>query len=45
MKYLEQKGIRKPFQTKKRINLKIDELIELLENYEKFKREYKKSMV
>ncbi len=44
MKFLEKKGIRKPFQTKKRINLKIDELIEMLEDYEKFKQNYK-SMV
>ena len=39
MKYLEKKGIRKPFQTKKRINLKIEELIEMLEDYEKFKED------
>ena len=39
MKYLEKKGIRKPFQNKKRINLKIEELIELLNDYEKFRRD------
>ena len=41
MKYLEKKGIRKPFQLKKRINLRIDELIEILEDYEKFRQDFK----
>ena len=40
MKYLEAKGIRKPFQLKKRINLRIEELIQLLEDYEKFRKNH-----
>ena len=44
MKYLEKKGIRKPFQTSNRINLRIDELIEILNDYEKFRKDYQ-SMV
>ena len=40
MKYLEKKGIRKPFQTKKRINLSINELIEILNDYEKFRKDF-----
>ena len=39
MKYLESKGIRKPFQLNRRINLRIDELIQLMEDYEKFRKD------
>ena len=40
MKYLEAKGIRKPFQLNRRINLKIEELILMLEDYEKFRKNH-----
>ena len=37
--FLERKGIRKPFQPKKRINLTIENLIELLIEYAKIKKD------
>jgi len=39
--FLERKGIRKPFQAKKRINLTMENLIELLIEYAKLEQNKK----